>query len=62
MKVLVDLTRCSGHARCYQADPGLFQIDDLGYASRAEFDVPGGAEDAARTGALSCPERAITVD
>ena len=61
MKAVVDLTKCSGHARCYATDPELFQIDDLGYALRAEFDVPAGAEDKAREGAASCPERAITV-
>ena len=61
MKAVVDLTKCSGHARCYATDPELFQIDDLGYALRPEFDVPAGAEDKAREGAASCPERAITL-
>jgi ferredoxin len=61
MKVVIDLAKCSGHARCYETDQELFQIDDIGYALRPEFDVPAGAEDRAREGAASCPERAISV-
>lgn len=61
MKVSIDMTKCSGHARCYDVDPEVFDIDDLGYALRAEFDVAEGAEDVAREGAAACPERAITL-
>lgn len=61
MKAVIDLTKCSGHARCYETDQELFQIDDIGYALRPEFDVPPGAEAKAREGAAACPERAITV-
>jgi ferredoxin len=61
MKATVDLSRCSGHARCYEVDPDLFQLDDIGYAERSEFDVPAGDEDKARLGAAVCPERAITL-
>jgi 4Fe-4S single cluster domain len=42
-------------------DPELFQVDDIGYALRPEFDVPPGAEENAREGAAACPERAITL-
>jgi ferredoxin len=62
MKAVIDLAKCSGHARCYATDPELFQIDDIGYALRPEFEVPAGAEEVAREGAAACPERAITVD
>lgn len=61
MKAEVDLYKCSGHARCNMADAELFQLDDIGYALREEFDVPEGAEDKARLGAATCPERAITL-
>jgi len=61
MKAVVDLTKCSGHARCSETDPELFQVDDIGYALRPEFDVPPGAEENAREGAAACPERAITL-
>ncbi|MFC1405223.1 MULTISPECIES: ferredoxin [Streptacidiphilus] len=61
MQAHIDLNRCSGHARCAAADEEVFQLDDVGYALRAEFDVPSGAEQAARLAAASCPERAITL-
>ncbi|ROO87465.1 ferredoxin [Actinocorallia herbida] len=62
MKVLIDLAKCSGHARCYDKDPELFQIDDMAYALRAEFEVPQGAEEAARKASAACPERAIRLE
>jgi ferredoxin len=61
VKAFIDVNKCSGHARCFAADPELYQIDDSGYALRTEFDVPEGSEDAAREGAAACPERAITL-
>ena len=61
MKAFVDQKKCSGHARCFEADEQLFQLDDLGYALRPEFDVPADAEDRAREGVAMCPERAITL-
>lgn len=61
MKALIDMTKCSGHARCYQVDPELFEIDDIGYALHEEFDVPADREAVAKEGAASCPERAITL-
>ncbi|MFT4265403.1 MAG: ferredoxin [Nocardioides sp.] len=61
MKALIDMTKCSGHARCFDIDSDLFQIDDSGYALREEFDVPSDREAAARDGAAACPERAITL-
>ncbi|MRJ77260.1 ferredoxin [Aeromicrobium sp. SMF47] len=59
MKIAVNQDKCSGHARCYAADAELFPLDDLGYSAVTEEEVPAGAEDRARAGAASCPERAI---
>jgi ferredoxin len=60
MKVTVDRARCSGHARCFAAHPEVFDIDDLGYVVVDEVAVvPSELEDAARSGAAACPERAI---
>jgi ferredoxin len=56
------MAKCSGHARCYDTDSELFQIDDIGCALRSRFEVPEGAEAIAREAAASCPERAITVE
>ncbi|MFF0818221.1 ferredoxin [Rhodococcus sp. NPDC003318] len=61
MKALIDLKKCSGHARCYQTDPELFDIDDSGYALRSEFEIPDEAQGRARESAAACPERAITL-
>jgi ferredoxin len=62
MRVSIDMAKCSGHARCYDTDSELFQIDDIGCALRSRFEVPEGAEAIAREAAASCPERAITVE
>ncbi|MFJ8493009.1 ferredoxin [Streptomyces sp. NPDC094038] len=61
MKVIIDTTACSGHARCAAASPELFRLDDDGYALPFDGEVPAGLEQAARDGAAACPERAITV-
>ncbi len=61
MKVSIDLNKCSGHARCYAIDGELFQLDDSGYALRAEVEIPPGEEEKARLAVASCPERAISL-
>lgn len=62
MQAFIDLSKCTGQARCYAADPELYQIDDIGYALRPEFGVAPGSEAVARAGAAACPERAITLE
>jgi ferredoxin len=60
MKVSVDRSRCSGHARCFAAHPEVFDIDDLGYVLIDESSsVPAELEDAARGRAAAYPEQAI---
>jgi ferredoxin len=61
MKITVDTTACSGHARCAAAAPELFRLDDDGYALAIEGEVPEDLEEAARDGERACPERAITL-
>ncbi|MFE9924516.1 ferredoxin [Streptomyces sp. NPDC005774] len=61
MKITVDTTACSGHARCAAAAPELFRLDDDGYALVIEGEVPKDLEEAARDGERACPERAITL-
>jgi len=61
MKVHIDLDKCSGHARCYQIDPDLFEIDDSGYAINAEIDLPAGETAKGRDAVAACPERAISL-
>jgi ferredoxin len=60
MKVRVDSEKCQGHNRCYALAPGLFQVDDYGYATaRGDGTVPAGMEEKARLAVENCPERAI---
>jgi len=61
MKIIVNPTLCSGHARCASVAPEVYELNDDGYVGFAEKDVPPGLEAQARRGARACPERAITV-
>ncbi|MCX5374855.1 ferredoxin [Streptomyces sp. NBC_00015] len=62
MKITIDKAGCSGHARCAAVAPGLFRLDDDGYALPFDGEVPEGLEQAARDGEVACPERAITLE
>jgi ferredoxin len=53
---------CEGHALCAGAAPDLFTLDDDGYSNVNVREVPPGMEDAARRGALACPELAIIIE
>lgn len=61
MKIVVNKAGCVGHARCAAAAPELYELDDSGYISFSEKDVPPGLEKQARRGARSCPERVISI-
>lgn len=61
MKVRVDKTVCSGHARCNAVGPDIYQLDDNGYCAIEEMDVPVELESQARAGEANCPERAISI-
>ncbi|MFE7792763.1 ferredoxin [Streptomyces sp. NPDC057460] len=62
MKITIDKNLCSGHARCAAAASELFALDDSGYALPLDGEVPPEQEQAARAGAWTCPERAVTVE
>lgn len=61
MKVRLDRSRCAGHAQCHANAPDLFPIDDEGYCTLTELEVPPGQESAARAGVDSCPEIALSI-
>lgn len=61
MRIEFDREKCTGHGRCYSLAPELFTPDDVGYCEEPATTVPAGLEHAARVGAESCPEGAITV-
>ncbi|GAB2960818.1 ferredoxin [Streptomyces pseudoechinosporeus] len=61
MKVTVDDDRCRGHGVCCSLCPEVFDLSDDGYAVAQTPDVPEEFENAVRSAAGMCPERAITV-
>jgi ferredoxin len=61
MRIIVKRELCSGHARCWNTAPDIFQLDDAGYIDMNDFDVPPGQEELARKGARACPERALRI-
>jgi len=61
VKVAVDRSRCTGHGRCYALAPEVYEPDDEGNGVVRRTPVPPELRDAARRGALNCPEDAIQV-
>lgn len=61
MKLAIDATKCSGHARCNAVAPGVFDIDDLGYAVPADREVAEPPDEDIAAGIAACPERAISL-
>jgi len=62
MKLRINKSACVGNARCAAVSEQLFPLDDDGYISVEEVDVPPGMEDLARRGARACPERIIVIE
>jgi ferredoxin len=61
VRIIVDHDVCSGHGRCAAMAPEVYSLDEAGFCAITEATVAPGLEDAARSGANNCPERAITV-
>jgi ferredoxin len=62
MRVRVDSSKCQGHNRCYALAPGLFKVDELGYAKeRNDGVVPPELAEKAKLAVANCPERAISI-
>jgi ferredoxin len=64
MRIRVDPELCSGHARCGDVAPEIYELDDEGYnllRHEGVVEVPPGQEAAAERGMRVCPERAILV-
>lgn len=63
MKLRIDGALCSGHGRCYSIASDVYTPDDEGFSDNrdAEREVRQGFEEAAREGARSCPEEAISI-
>lgn len=62
MKVKVDSEKCQGHNRCYALAPGLFKVDDFGYATpRGDGKLTPETLPLAQKAFANCPERAIEI-
>ena len=62
MKVSIDPDRCQGHTLCNMAAPQVFGLrDDDGHAYVLIGEVEGELLAAARRGASTCPEQAISI-
>ena len=62
-KVTVDSEKCQGHNRCYALAPGMFKVDEYGYATPRGDGVLKTPEDIelAKRAVENCPERAIDI-
>ena len=62
MKVLVDLSLCVGHGRCYALGPEVFEEDERGHCQLESNQVPPELVEQARLGEANCPENAIRLE
>ncbi len=51
-----------GHGACFAVCPKVFDLHDDGYSVVLSPEVPDQHQEAVRTAASQCPERAITVE
>jgi ferredoxin len=61
LKIVVNKSRCTGHARCAAVAPEIYELDTDGYIAFTEKAVPPEQEERAVKGAKSCPERALKI-
>jgi ferredoxin len=62
-KVHVDSEKCQGHNRCYAMAPGMFKVDEYGYATPQGEGILEDDDDVelAERAVENCPERAIFI-
>ncbi|WP_109526681.1 MULTISPECIES: ferredoxin [Nocardia] len=61
MRISVDPQRCQGHALCAAVLPGLFDLDEHGYATVRDVIVPEEHIASAEMAATTCPEQAVEI-
>ncbi|MCW2622121.1 MAG: ferredoxin [Frankiales bacterium] len=61
MQLIVDNSKCQGHARCNAMAPEVFELDDDGYIATRSGEIPAGLEAKAKIGVDSCPEQALSL-
>ena len=62
MKVRVDLELCTGHGRCYELAPEVFDEDERGHCRIPDEKVPAELENQALRAEANWPEHAIRVE
>lgn len=63
MKVIADVARCQGHARCADSCPEVFMTDEkLGQVIVRLPQVPKSLQAAAALAVNNCPEGALSID
>jgi ferredoxin len=61
-RIEIDRDVCSGHARCLDVAPELFDLDEEGVAMSLHQPATAAELDEARRAAMACPEAAIRVE
>jgi len=62
MRLHVDPTACQAYGLCTETAPDLVDLDEWGYASARDGDVPPAAVDAARAAVAGCPNLALRLE
>ena len=62
-QIKIDPARCSGHGRCYNLYPDLFESDDYGHGQVISGGMGGNIlEDQAWAAVRTCPEDAVSFE
>lgn len=63
ISIHVDDRLCTGHGRCYDVSPTVYESDDEGFCAQrgTTFEVSPVDRDPAVAGARACPQAAIGV-
>jgi ferredoxin len=59
MRVHIELDQCEGHGLCAATAPDLYDLDDDGFAAKADLEVPDELIADAESGVSACPMSAI---
>ncbi|MFE5699621.1 ferredoxin [Rhodococcus koreensis] len=59
--VVVDLQRCEGHGQCLIEEPGVFGMDDEGYAEVMKESVDDLLRTTVEQAVRACPAGAVSI-
>jgi len=62
VRIVLDESRCAGRGICHYEAPDVYQLDERGFCTIRELQVPVHQEESAEMGAHACPEQAILLD